>query len=132
MVENQTLGGTRQSSPLANERTYPLTQDEYLTLRDNLEFSKFNNWEAFLLSTLITTIISVVVICYTANCYDTTIIKGVKTQKINWSTITVLIIYSAICFASLLCLIISLSTKKKSKSSLERLDLKITTHLNND
>jgi NADH:ubiquinone oxidoreductase subunit K len=132
MGENQTLGGTRQSAPLANEMTYPLTNDEYLTLRDNLEFSKFNNWEAFLLTTLITTIISVVVIFYTADIYVVVVEKGVKLQKVNWSTVLVLAVYSAISLATLLCLIISLYTKKKSKSSLERLDIKIVNHLNNN
>lgn len=113
MVENQTLGGARQGAPLADEMTYPLTHDEYLTLRENLEFSKFNNWEAFLLSTFITTIVSVVVIIYTANVYIITNVNNVKSETINWSTFTVLIIYSAICISTLLCLVISLYSKKK-------------------
>lgn len=132
MGENQTLGGTRQSAPLADEMTYPLTHDEYLTLRENLEFSKFNNWEAFLLSTFITTVASVVVIIYTANVYIITEVNNVKSEKVDWSTFIVLIIYSAVCISTLLCLIISLYSKKKSKSSLERLDVKINNHLTNN
>ncbi|KIQ19974.1 hypothetical protein RT99_14775 [Flavobacterium sp. MEB061] len=131
MEGNQTLGGTRHSNPLANEMSYPLTHDEYLTLRDNLEFSKFNNWEAFLLSTLITTVISLIVICSTVNFYINVKEKGVSMQKIDMGNLIVIIVYSAITLASLVCLIVSLCSKKKSKSSLERLDVKITNHLEN-
>ncbi len=132
MGDNQTLGGARESAPLANEMTYPLTNDEYLTLRDNLEFSKFSNWESFLLSTLIATLISVVVIFYTGEIYNVVKKDNAELQLINWSTIIVLVIYAAVFLASLLCLIFSLFSKKKSKTSLERLDNKILKHLNNN
>ncbi len=40
MSKSQPLGGTRHSSPLADEMSYPLTHDEYLTIQENLAISK--------------------------------------------------------------------------------------------
>ncbi len=126
MAEHQKLGGTRQSSPLEDEMTYPLTHDEYLTLQENLLLNKFTNWESFLLTTLITTIISGFVIYFTGSVSS----KGVDGKEIiNISQIVTLIIYGAISFGSFIGLITSLLNKKKSKTHLERLDLRITQHL---
>lgn len=129
MAEHQNLGGTRQSSPLEDEMTYPLTNDEYLTLRENLVFDKFTNWESFLLSTLITTLISGFVIYFSGSCYKTVIVKGESIQIVNLSQVITLIIYGALAFGCLLSLIISLKNKKKAKPSIDRLDTKIMKHL---
>jgi hypothetical protein len=131
MGENQTLGGARQSLPLDDEMSYPLTHDEYLTLRENLTFSKFNNWESFLISTLITTLVTVVVFVCSSSFTFTIVENGKNIEKLEMPTIIILIIYSAISLSSLLCLLVSLYSKKKTKTSFERLDAKITKHLNN-
>ncbi len=126
MTEHQKLGGTRQSSPLEDEMTYPLTQDEYMTLRENLVLDKFSNWESFLLSTLITTLISGFVIYFTGSVC---IVDKTGKEIINISQIVTLIIYGAISFGSLIGLITSKIDKKKSETPLERLDARITQHL---
>lgn len=129
MSEHQKLGGTRQSSPLEDEMTYPLTNDEYLTLKENLSFDKFTNWESFLISTFITTIISWFVIFFTGTMYKTEIINNVKCQIIDKAQMATLIIYGAISIGCLVGFVTSIITKKKSKPSVERLANKITKHL---
>ncbi|MGX7666525.1 hypothetical protein [Flavobacterium pedocola] len=128
-MEHQKLGGTRQSSPLEDEMTYPLTADEFLLLRESLTLDKFTNSESFLLSTLITTLISGFVIYFTGSLYKEVITNNIKQDVINISQVITLIIYSAISVGCLIGYIFSYLMKKKSKSSLSRLDEKIKKHL---
>jgi hypothetical protein len=128
MMEHQKLGGTRQSSPLEDEMTYPLTNDEYLTLKENLALDKYSNWESFLLSTLITTVISGFVIYFTGSIYK---LESSTGQIIDTPQVITLIIYGAISFGCLLAFVISINTKKRSRSSIDRLNTRITKHLSN-
>uniref|UniRef100_UPI00404A3F7F hypothetical protein n=1 Tax=Flavobacterium sp. TaxID=239 RepID=UPI00404A3F7F len=125
--QQQQLGGGRQSSPLEDEMSYPLTQDEFLTIKENLIHDKFTNAESFLLSTFFTALISGIVIWYSGSFYKKNASGG--EVEINVELIVTLIIYGAITFGTLLCFIISLFTKKKNKSSIQRLEAKINNHL---
>jgi hypothetical protein len=129
MSEHQKLGGTRQSSPLEDEMSYPLTYDEFMIVKDNLTNSKFGNLESFLLSTLITSIISIVVILFSGSIYTTETINDKVITKINLFQIITLIIYGAIIFGSLTFLLHSWITRKKNLSTIERLEAKIKKHL---
>jgi hypothetical protein len=129
MSEIQQLGGTRQCSPIEDEMSYPLTIDEYLLIKENLSIEKFSNWESFLLSTGITTLISVIIIWITGSFEHKVIEGGKEIVKINISQIIIVVIYCALALGSILGLIISLSAKRKSRKVIQRLDVKITNHL---
>ena len=125
----QQLGGARQSQPLDDEMSYPLTNDEFLTIKENLVIDKFTNAESFLLSTFFATLISGIVICFTGKLSNTINENGVQKTQINSELIVTLIVYGAITLGTLLCFIFSIATKKKNKSSIQRLEAKITNHL---
>jgi uncharacterized membrane protein len=129
MAEHQQLGGARQSSPLDNEMSYPLTHDEFLSIKENLIIDKFTNAESFLLSTCLTTVISSIVICYTGSFYKTVKTNNISNTEVNFEQIIIIIIYGAISLGTLLCFIYSLITKKRNKTSMQRLEAKITNHL---
>ena len=129
MTDPHTLGGARTISPLENEVSYPLTEDEYYTIKEHISTDKLTNWESVLLSTLITSIISGIVTFF-SGAFEKHIIKnGIDTVEINWVQIISIIFYGTLSFGSLISFIISRQTKKSSKSSMVRLDQKITTHL---
>lgn len=125
----QQLGGARQSQPLDDEMSYPLTNDEFLTIKENLIIDKFTNAESFLLSTFFTTLISGIVICFTGNLSKDVTENGIQKTEINSELVVTIIIYGAIALGSLLCFIFSMTTKRKNKSSIQRLEAKITNHL---
>ena len=130
MALTQPLGGTRQSSPVEDEMTYPLTGEEFLLIKDNLLFEKFTNWESFLLTTgftfLITTIVSVV----SRSFYDQKVVDKIVTTQLNISQISVVAVYSVISIASFLSFFAFRSSKKTSKKSISRLENRISSHLN--
>lgn len=126
----QLLGGTRHSSPLDDEMSYPLTKDEYLTIKDNLLTDKFTNIESFLLTTCITCLISGIVILVTSSFNITVVKDGLTRTIVNYSQVIILIIYGAITLGCFIGYIISRGIKKTSKSLMSRLDEKIMNHLN--
>ena len=129
MVEEQKLGGTRKSSPLEDEQTYPLNSDEFLTIKDNQINNKFTSWQAFLVSTLVTTVVSGIVICETGAFYTESTVNGVIRQELNIGQVVILVIYGAVSFGALIGLIMTYTTKKKSRPSIDRLNSKIEGHL---
>jgi hypothetical protein len=131
MSESQPLGGTRHSSPLADEMTYPLTNDEFLTIKENLTQDKLTNLESLLISTFFATLVSGIVIYFTGNFTKKIIEKGIELEIINFSQIIILIVYGALTLGSLIGFIISKKIKKKSRTSIERLNIKIEKHLEN-
>jgi len=131
MNDSQPLGGTRHSSPLADEMTYPLTNDEFLTIQDNLSTDKLTNWESFLISTFFATLVSGIVIYITGSFTKSIIKDNVTSEILNLSQVIILIIYGALTFGSLIGYLVSRNFKKKSKTSIERLNLKIKNHLEN-
>lgn len=129
MSQTRHLGGTRQSSPLADENSYPLTKDEYLTIRDNLLLDKLTNLESLLISTFISGLISTIVIYFTGSLTKIEINGNAQIEKINISQIIILIIYGAVTGGAIISYLVSWKMKKKSKSTIERLDNKIKNHL---
>ena len=112
-MENKQLGGTRKSSPLEDEMTYPLTKDEYLTLKDNLITDKFSNWEAFLFTTGVTLLISGVVIWFTGSIQEHSIKKEVDYVTVNFPQVIILIIYGALSVGSLIGFLIAKFNKER-------------------
>ena len=129
MNEKQQLGGTRQSSPLEDEMSYPLTNDEYFLIKENLSTDKITNWESFLLSLGITSLISFIIFCITGSFENKIVVEGKEILEANIQLITIVIIYAAVAFGSILGFLISILNKKKSKKYIERLDQKISNHL---
>ncbi|WP_445717473.1 hypothetical protein [Flavobacterium sp.] len=129
MADPHQLGGARQSAPLEDEMTYPLTTDEFLTLKENLVIDKFTNSESFLLSTFFTTLISGIVICFTSNIYKTTNVNNIQKIELNIEIVITIIVYGAITLGSLLCFIFLYYNKNNNKNSIQRLEAKITNHL---
>ena len=123
------LGGSRKGSPLEDEDCYPLTLDEYLTIKENSTLNKFTNLESFLLTTFIASLISGVVIAFTSSFYETEMIEGVSKETIIFAHVIIIIVYGSIILGSLIAFIIIRLTKKKTKKSIERLDNKILKHL---
>ncbi len=132
MNEQQQLGGLRKGAPLADEECYPLTLDEYLTIKDNLTLDKLTSWESILFSTFITTLISGFVFLVTGTFYKSVIIDNVNKEIINLTHVIIIIVYGAVSLGSLFGLIIFQITKKRTKKSIERLDEKIIKHLEKD
>jgi hypothetical protein len=128
MENSQTLGGTRESRPLDKEMAFPLTTEEFETLKDNLIVDKFTNWESFLLTTFITTLISVLVICFTTSFVKNTIIDNVAKFEINYTQIIIVIIYSGVSFGSFVGFLIARFAKKKSRKAIHRLQDKISNY----
>lgn len=130
MEETQTaLGGGRQSKPLGDEMAYPLTMEEYQTLKENLITDTFTNWEAFLFTTFITTLISIFVICCTTSFEIHTIINNVDKWETNYNQIIIVIIYGGASFGSLIGFLIAKLTRKNSKKAIHRLVEKIDSYL---
>lgn len=130
MENNQELGGTRQSSPLDNEMSYPLTKDEYLLIEENLSADKLSNLESFLLSTFCTAAISLFFFWLTGSVSKTVTVGKIDTIEINTTQVVLLIIYGAISLGTLLGFIVSKVMKKRSKPAMGRLSEKILQHLN--
>lgn len=129
MTDKQQLGGSRKGEPLADEDCYPLTLDEYLTIKENLTLEKFTSFESVLFSTFIATLISGIVFLFTGTFYKLEMIENVNKEIINLSHIVIIIVYGAVSLGSLIGLIIFKITKKRTKKSIERLDEKIIKHL---
>ena len=129
-VEKQQLGGTRKSSPLEDEMSYPLTSDEFLLLKENLKSDKINNLEALLLSVAVSSFISLVIFYNTCSLSNTEIINNETITEINNSSITILILYISSTIGCLIGFFVSRINKGKSKKIVERLCLKISSHLN--
>ncbi|MBE7661259.1 hypothetical protein J2Q11_12540 [Tenacibaculum finnmarkense genomovar finnmarkense] len=127
--EKQHLGGTRQSSPLDDEMTYPLTKDEYLTIKDNLSIDKISTLESILISTFIAAFISGIIIFFTGDFIKVEDLKEETKDYINIPYIITLIIYGAVSFGSLIGFFVSKLNNKKAASTIERLDIKIKKHL---
>ncbi len=130
MTTTQQLGGTRQSYALENEMTYPLTNDEYLVIKDNLSIDKFTNWESFLLTTGISSLISGIIIYISGTFEQHITVEGKDVIKINMLQVSLIVIYGALTIGALLGFFISRSAKKTSEKPIHRLDAKITSHLN--
>ena len=126
----QPLGGTRQSSPLDDEMTYPLTKDEYLVIKDNLSIERLSNWESILISTGITTLISTIILACNGHFEKISIENNISKTQINWSEVITIMIYGAFSIGSIAGFIISIFNKKKAKNIMIRLDEKIMRHLN--
>ena len=132
MLEKQQLGGTRKSSPLEDEISYPLTNDEYFLIKENLSTDKITNWESLLLSLGISSLISFIIFCITGTFENHLTIHGKEIIELNVQLLTIVIIYAAVAFGSILGFIISILSKHKSKHIIKRLDQKISNHLNRD
>lgn len=130
MNQRQQLGGTRHSSPLEDEMTYPLTSDEYFLIKENLSTDKITNWESFLLSLGIASLISGIIFCITGSFENKITENGIETLKLNLQLVIIVIVYAAVAFGAILGFIISYNNKKKAQSIIQRLDVKISTHLN--
>ncbi|WGD35061.1 hypothetical protein [Olleya sp. YS] len=129
-MTKQQLGGTRHSSPLGDEVSYPLTNDEYFLIKENLNTDKISNFEAMLLSLGISSLISFIIFCMTGSFENKSVIEGKEVIEPNYQLIIIVIIYGAVTFGSVLGFIFLLLNKKKSKNIIARLDSKITNHLN--
>ena len=101
MEQKQQLGGTRQSTPLEDEMSYPLTGSEFLLIKENLIIDKLTNWESFLLTTGLTSLISGIIFCITGKFENIIIEKGQRISQINISQIIIVIVYFAIAFGSI-------------------------------
>lgn len=130
MSEQHQLGGARQSTPLDDEMTYPLTQDEYLIIKDNLNIDKMSNLETLLLSTAVSSIVSWIVFLASGNFMEQETVNNQVQNSINIPQISILIIYATLGFGTLLAFFALGSKKNNSKSIIDRLDTKISTHLN--
>lgn len=128
MTEQVALGGSRKTDPLADEKCYPLTQDEYLTIKENLALDTLTNIETVLASTFITTLVASIVFYYTGS-FHSEMLENTNETIVNWSHVRILIVYSVVSLGSLFGLIISIINKKKVKRLIQRLDKKITKHL---
>jgi hypothetical protein len=129
MNNTQQLGGTRQSSPLENEMSYPLTNDEFLLIKDNLSTDKLSNWEALLLTTGITSLISGVVIWFNSS-FEQHLFEGSKEiTRLNFQSIIILIIYTVLALSSFIGYAISKNTKREIFKPIQRLNDKISKHL---
>jgi hypothetical protein len=127
---NHQLGGTRKSSPIDDEISYPLTNDEYLTLKENLSFDKFSNLESFLLSTFFSTLISTILFGFSCNFTKVIVLNGIESKEIDIPQVFLITMYAAISIGTLIGFFISKNNKKTSKKPFERLDEKINNHLN--
>ncbi len=125
----QLLGGARHSAPLDDEMSYPLTSDEYLLIKENLVFDKFTNWESFLITTGITSLISFIIIWATGSFEKVVTVDGKEVININMVQVVITVIYGALTLGSLLGFFIFKLTKKKSENTIQRLEIKITRHL---
>ena len=128
-MNTQLLGGTRQSSPLEDEMTYPLTSDEYSIIKDNLSVDKFSNWESFLLTTGFTFLISAIISCLSNSFEAETLTNEVKVVKINMLYVITLILYGSLSVGAFLSFFAFRATKKKTEKPIHRLEAKITNHL---
>lgn len=123
------LGGTRQSAPLDNETSYPLTKDEYLIIKENLVNDKWTNWESIMLATGISTLISGI-ICWATGSLHKLVAKGdITVSEVDFSYVVTIAVYSALALGTLVSFSVIRNTKKSSKNILDRLDAKITNHL---
>jgi len=129
MSNSQKLGGTRQTSPLADEMSYPLTNDEFLLLKENLNTDKITNLESLFLSLAISSIISLCIFYTNCTMYKVETVNQIDRQVINNNTILILIIYGAVGLGSLIGFCISYFSKKKTKNVIDRLNSKIDGHL---
>lgn len=129
MNETQQLGGARQSSPLDNEMTYPLTMDEYLLISDNLSNDKFSNLESLLLATGISSLISGIVLWVSSPLQIPILEKGITVLKLNTSLLFILLIYGAISIGCLVGFFLFYFAKKTEKKPMGRLNEKILNHL---
>ena len=110
--------------------SYPLTSDEYLLIKENLLIDKFSNWESFLLTTGITSLISGFIFWATGTFEQHEKIGVNDVVKINISQIIILIIYGGMTIGTIFGFFIFQITKKKSQNPVQRLDEKITNHIN--
>lgn len=128
--EIKNLGGTRQSKSLENEMTYPLTNDEFHLIKENISLDKFNSIESILLSTAITTLISAIIFFFTNPIIQKTQVDNNEIIATNNFNIIVIIIYFSLGFGSLIGFFISIKNKKKNINSYNRLENKINKTLN--
>lgn len=129
MTERQQLGGLRRGEPLADEECYPLTMDEYLTIKEKLSLEKFTNIESVLFSTCLAALISGIIFWKTGTFYYTEIVDGIPKEIIDKANVIILSIYGGVLLGTLIGLIIYQFIKKKTKTTIERLDKKILKHL---
>lgn len=129
MNSQHQLGGARQASPLDDEMSYPLTNDEFLIIKENLSFDKFSNWESFLLATGISMTISWAVTYFSGTFLVAKIEEGLTVTKANMPYIITLIIYGMVGLGAFLGLATSIKNKIKLKKPMQRLEEKITNHL---
>lgn len=128
--QHLSLGGARQSMPLDDEISYPLTQEEFHVLEENIIKDNLTNLESFLFSTGITSAITAVVL-FTTSPFTKEIINETNKQKedsIIYSNLIIFIIYISIGFGTLIGGLISKNARKKSKSGVDRLQKKILKH----
>ena len=124
------LGGARQSMPLDDEISYPLTREEFHILEDNLTKDNLTNLESFLFSTGIASAITAIVL-FSTNPFTKEIVNTTTNEKevcINYSNLIIFIIYTAVGLAALGAGFISKKVRKESKSGVERLQKKILKH----
>lgn len=129
MEEQQQLGGARRATPLKDEETYPLTSDEFLHIKENLVNNRFTPWQALLISTFLTTLVSGIVFSATVEAYSNITVDKKIIQQLNPSYIIILVIYFGLSFGALIALIVYEMNKKKSRTSIDRLNKKIEDHL---
>lgn len=127
--QQQQLGGSRKGSPLSDEDCYPLTLDEYLNIKENLLLNKFTSLESVLLSIGISTLISGIIFYNTNSFTKSKIDNKINVESVDISNIIIVIIYSSVCLGAFIGLLIFNLNKRKTKTSIERLDKKIMNHL---
>jgi hypothetical protein len=114
-------GGTRKPIKLDDEIAYPLISDEYAVIKEKIQDVKLDNWQTFLLSTAVTSLIAIIISCFTYDFY-----KTVKTEKIPIiSSFIVVGIYSIITLSFGIGLLFSYKYKNALDSSFNRIDTKI-------
>lgn len=127
----QQLGGTRHSSPLDDEMSYPLTNDEYQIIKENLSIDKFTNWESFLVTTAVTSLISAIAVASTTTFQSHITDKsGKETIELNVLAVVIIATYMAFALGGFIGFILSRINKTKAEKPMQRLDFKITSHLN--
>lgn len=121
-------GGTRKPIKLDDEIAYPLIYDEYTVIKEKIQDVNLDNWQTFLLSTAVTSLVATIISFFTYNFYM--ILNGEKNPVIT--SFIVVGIYIILTLSSIIGLLLSFKYKKALDSSFKRIDNKILKTLNSD
>jgi hypothetical protein len=124
--EHLNVGGTRQALRLDNEKSYPLTQEEFLQLQENLVTDKLTNTESFLFGIAISFIVSAIASLFTTPLTCIHIRSdGVEVESVNAEALVMLIVYCVLGLGTLIAGFIRKMNGSKVRNNVSRLTAKI-------